>query len=418
MEFENTFTVTAPIDEVWTAMLDVERVAPCMPGAQVIERTGDNSYKVAIRVRLGPISLVYNGNVEIVEQYPDDRRAVMRARAMESSGQGSADANIEMRLREAAGGTHSTIHTDLAVRGRAAAMGQGIIRDVSARLIDTFAQNLQAMLAEDRPGAAQAGEGGEPQPATPSWAAAPATAPAPTPEPSETRTPGWAPPSAEPVASGGEEAPTRTWATPPAATGGEEPAAPSDSTPPGWAPPRAEPSPPGAEEAPPPSEPSTPSWATPAGGPAATPPPDRDDGAEDSGDDGAPSPGAAPSPAAAQPPVTPHPPGGDGAPGLGGPTPPSAPPSPPPSAGAPVPPPPAPAATPPPPPPPPPPAAAPPPPRTEPQPPAPQADEGDALPILSVAGSVIGERLRNPKVMAGLAGTAVVLVALRLRRRR
>ena len=155
MEFDNTFTVAAPIDEVWGAVLDVERVAPCVPGAQVLEQTGDNAYKVAIRVKLGPVSMIYNGEVEVVEQYPDDRRAVMSARAKESRGQGTADARVEMRLSQDDGTTHGAIHTDVAISGRAAAMGQGIIADVSARLIDTFAANLAQMLAADEPSAAE-----------------------------------------------------------------------------------------------------------------------------------------------------------------------------------------------------------------------------------------------------------------------
>ena len=152
MEFDNTFTVTAPIDEVWGAVLDVERVAPCVPGAQVLEQTGDNTYKVAIKVKLGPVSMVYNGDVEVVEQDPEARRAVMSAKARESRGQGTADARVEMRLSHDNGTTHGAIHTDVAISGRAAAMGQGIIADVSARLIDTFAVNLAQMLAAEQPG--------------------------------------------------------------------------------------------------------------------------------------------------------------------------------------------------------------------------------------------------------------------------
>jgi uncharacterized protein len=152
MEFDNTFTVTAPIDEVWGAVLDVERVAPCVPGAQVLEQTGDNTYKVAIKVKLGPVSMVYNGDIEVVEQDPEARRAVMSAKARESRGQGTADARVEMRLSHDNGTTHGAIHTDVAISGRAAAMGQGIIADVSARLIDTFAVNLAQMLAAAQPG--------------------------------------------------------------------------------------------------------------------------------------------------------------------------------------------------------------------------------------------------------------------------
>ena len=178
MEFDNTFTVAAPIDEVWGAVLDVERVAPCVPGAQVLEQTGDNAYKVAIKVKLGPVSMLYNGDVEVVEQDPDARRAVMSAKAKESRGQGTADARVEMRLSHENGTTHGAIHTDVAISGRAAAMGQGIIADVSARLIDTFAANLAVMLA--------APEQAHPEPGAPAQPAHPppeASPPAPQAEP-------------------------------------------------------------------------------------------------------------------------------------------------------------------------------------------------------------------------------------------
>jgi carbon monoxide dehydrogenase subunit G len=129
-------------------MLDVKRVAPCVPGASVIEQTGDNAYKVAIKIKLGPVSMIYNGDVEIVEADPEARRAVMSAKAKESRGQGTADATVEMRLSHVDGTTHGALHTDVAISGKAAAMGQGIIGDVSARLIDTFADNLATMLSE------------------------------------------------------------------------------------------------------------------------------------------------------------------------------------------------------------------------------------------------------------------------------
>src|SRR5262245_7445273 len=160
MEFDNTFTVSAPIDDVWDAMLDVERVAPCVPGASVVEKTGDNAYKVAIKVKLGPVSMTYKGDVEVVESDAEARRAVMSAKAKESRGQGTADATVEMRLSQENGATHGAIHTDVAISGKAAAMGQGIIGDVSARLIDTFANNLAAMLAA--PEAAEPATPGEP----------------------------------------------------------------------------------------------------------------------------------------------------------------------------------------------------------------------------------------------------------------
>jgi carbon monoxide dehydrogenase subunit G len=164
MEFDNVFSVTAPIDEVWAAILDVERVAPRVPGARVIEQTGDNAYKVAIKVRLGPLSMTYTGNVKVVEQDDDAHRAVMRANATEARGQGVAEATVELRLTADGEQTRGAIHSDVAISGKAAAMGQGVIGDVSARIIDTFAENLAAMLA---------GEGAPDVPGAPVAAAAP-----------------------------------------------------------------------------------------------------------------------------------------------------------------------------------------------------------------------------------------------------
>ena len=98
MRFENSFVVEAPSEEVWEALLDVERVAPCMPGAEVLERTGEDTYKVGIKVKLGPISMQYRGEVEIVERDPVTRTAVMSAKAKETRGQGFANATIHMSL--------------------------------------------------------------------------------------------------------------------------------------------------------------------------------------------------------------------------------------------------------------------------------------------------------------------------------
>src|SRR6476620_7613664 len=148
MEFDNEFEVTAPIDEVWKTMLDVERVAPCVPGAKVVEQTSDTSYKVEIKVKLGPVSMTYRGDVEIVEADEASHRAVLAIKAREARGQGTATAKSELVLSEADGKTNSKIHTDVSLTGRAASMGRGIIGDVSSKMVDTFAENLAAMLTE------------------------------------------------------------------------------------------------------------------------------------------------------------------------------------------------------------------------------------------------------------------------------
>jgi carbon monoxide dehydrogenase subunit G len=147
MRFENSFVVEAPSEEVWDALLDVERVAPCMPGAEVLERTGEDTYKVGIKVKLGPIAMQYRGEVEIVERDPATHTAVMSAKAKETRGQGFANATIHMSLSGNGGSTEGKIETDVQLSGKAAAMGQGVIQDVSATLVDTFAANLAQMLS-------------------------------------------------------------------------------------------------------------------------------------------------------------------------------------------------------------------------------------------------------------------------------
>ena len=106
MEFENTFVVDAPIQEVWDLLLDVERVAPCMPGAQVLEQTAEDAYKVAVKVKLGPMTMNYTGDVEIVDKDAGAHSATMRAKAKEARGQGTASANIRMALEPQNGRTH------------------------------------------------------------------------------------------------------------------------------------------------------------------------------------------------------------------------------------------------------------------------------------------------------------------------
>ena len=137
-----------PSEEVWEALLDVERVAPCMPGAEVLERTGDDTYKVGIKVKLGPISMQYRGEVEIVERDPATHTAVMSAKAKETRGQGIRQRHhSHVAVAGDGGSTEGTIETDVQLSGKAAAMGQGVIQDVSATLVDTFAANLAQMLS-------------------------------------------------------------------------------------------------------------------------------------------------------------------------------------------------------------------------------------------------------------------------------
>ena len=146
MKFENAFTVPAPVDEVWTTLLDLERVAPCMPGAEVLEQTGENAYKVGIKVKVGPISMTYRGQVEITDRDEEAHQATMRVKAREARGQGTADATVRMGVSQFADGAQAKMDTDLQLSGRAASMGRGVIGDVAEKLIETFAGNLADML--------------------------------------------------------------------------------------------------------------------------------------------------------------------------------------------------------------------------------------------------------------------------------
>jgi carbon monoxide dehydrogenase subunit G len=176
MEFENTFMVEAPIEDVWNLLLDVERIAPCMPGAQVLEQAGEDAYKVAVKVKLGPITMNYKGDVEILTKDASAHQATMHAKAKEARGQGTAQASIRMALREHDHGTEASIVTEMQMSGKAAAMGQGVIKDVAATLTDTFAQNLAAMVRSGRPSAGE--PGGASSPSTPPPPPPPAEPPA------------------------------------------------------------------------------------------------------------------------------------------------------------------------------------------------------------------------------------------------
>jgi carbon monoxide dehydrogenase subunit G len=162
VEFENTFTVKAPVDEVYEALLDLERVTPAMPGAKVLEKTGDDSYKVAIKVKLGPVSMTYRGDVKVVEQDPAAHSAVLDVKAREARGQGSANATVTTSLAEEGSETRGTLVANVQLSGKAAAMSRGVIDDVSKRLVATFAQNLEGIV-----GAPEAAQAGEPRAAAP-----------------------------------------------------------------------------------------------------------------------------------------------------------------------------------------------------------------------------------------------------------
>jgi carbon monoxide dehydrogenase subunit G len=168
VEFDNTFTVQAPIDEVYAALLDLERVTPAMPGAQVLEKVDDDSYKVAIKVKLGPVSMTYRGDVTIVEKDPEAHRAVLDVKAREARGQGSANAKVTMALEPDGEATRGTMKAEVQLSGKAAAMSRGVIDDVSKRLVTTFAGNLEGILGGEAASAPAGEAAAPPEPSPPS----------------------------------------------------------------------------------------------------------------------------------------------------------------------------------------------------------------------------------------------------------
>jgi uncharacterized protein len=142
MEFDNSFTVQKPIDEVWNTMTDLERVVPCVPGATLLEKTGDKAVRAEVKIKLGAMTMNYSGPAEIVEQDDSGHRAVMNARAKEAGGQGNADAKVSMQLTGSGDGTEVALHSQINVTGKAAQMGEGVIAAVTEGMIKEFSENL------------------------------------------------------------------------------------------------------------------------------------------------------------------------------------------------------------------------------------------------------------------------------------
>lgn len=145
MKLENEFTVDAPVDEAWNVMLNLERVTPCLPGAQLTEQTDDGEHKGTMKVRLGPVTQQYNGTVSIEEADESEHRAVLKADGKDARGQGTASATITSTLHEENGGgsTRVRVETDMQITGRAAQFGQGVQQDVAEKIMGQFAECLE-----------------------------------------------------------------------------------------------------------------------------------------------------------------------------------------------------------------------------------------------------------------------------------
>ena len=150
MELDNSFTVPVPPDQAWDVLLDVQRIAPCMPGATVDEVEGD-VVNGRIKVKVGPVSLTYRGTAKFIERDPDARLVVMEASGKETRGAGTAAATVRASLApDASGdGTQVTMHTTMNVTGRPAQFGRGVMVEVGGKLVDQFAANLAQLIAGD-----------------------------------------------------------------------------------------------------------------------------------------------------------------------------------------------------------------------------------------------------------------------------
>ena len=186
MHIDSTFSVVAPISQVWDTLMDFERVAGCLPGARILNKLSDDAYQVGMTVKLGPVTMQYKGLLNVIERNAPEHRAVLGGKAQETRGQGTAEATVTLVLAEDGAATRGSVSADLALSGKAAAMGKGVIGSVTEQMMSLFAKNLQAMLTEAAP----------PAPETPAG-----PSPAAVPEPTLQPTPAPVPASAAPAGS-------------------------------------------------------------------------------------------------------------------------------------------------------------------------------------------------------------------------
>ncbi|MEV6877990.1 SRPBCC family protein [Amycolatopsis sp. NPDC051128] len=149
MRLDHEFTVPAPIGEVWQAVVDPERVAPCMPGATLTKVEGDR-FSGTVKVKLGPISLLYKGNGEFVEKDDAAHKVTIKASGKDARGAGTAAATVTLTLTETESGTRGAVATDLAITGKPAQFGRGLISEVGGKILDTFAGCLSGKLGPEQ----------------------------------------------------------------------------------------------------------------------------------------------------------------------------------------------------------------------------------------------------------------------------
>ena len=142
MRIDSSFQVPVGMDAVWDALLDIERIAPCLPGASIDEIRGDGEYGGSMRVKVGPVTSTFRGTLRVITADERGRRAVIEASARDTRGQGAAAATITSTLEPDGTGTRVAVRTDMKLAGTAAQFGRGVVDDVSQKLMAEFADRL------------------------------------------------------------------------------------------------------------------------------------------------------------------------------------------------------------------------------------------------------------------------------------
>jgi len=168
MQLENSFLVPAPPEKAWPLLLNVERIAPCLPGAELTEVTDAQTFKGRAKVKVGPVALAFDGVARLCDVDPVARTARLEAKGADSKGRGGAEAEARFALVPEGSGTRVTVVTDLSMSGGVAQYGRasGLMQEIANQLVGQFAQNLAAELARDA-GPAEEGAAASPAPPSP-----------------------------------------------------------------------------------------------------------------------------------------------------------------------------------------------------------------------------------------------------------
>ena len=174
MEFDQSFDVPLPPEQAWNVLMDIPRIAPCMPGAELTEVVDPQTYKGKVSVRLGPVALAFAGTVKFESVDAEGRKARVKAQGADSKGRGGANAAVDFRIEPAAGGSKVLVHTNLQLSGAVAQYGRGIgvIEATASQIIGQFANNLKGQISAGAAAAAHPASGGAQQAPSPQPVAA------------------------------------------------------------------------------------------------------------------------------------------------------------------------------------------------------------------------------------------------------